>query len=448
MTMEPDEAVRGWLESHIGPVQTFERQPRWRPAWFADVERDNTTVRLYVRGDREGMEFALSTFREADVLEALEKQGIPVPHIYGRIDAPPAIVMDRLPGATNLSNSKSATERSSVLDEYMEILARIHQLDPNEFLAVGLKRPKDPQQHALSSFEESVSRYRSAKSRPEPFLEFGIGWVRRHVPAHRFDPRFLLGDPGQFMFADGRVTGLLDVELAYLGDISHDLAGLRLRNISEPFGDLERAFRRYEEVCGVPLDLPVVEFHTAQFSLTTPLSLVMILHNPFPMSDLLQYFEWFQQCSLNAVEAMAAVEGVTLDDYRLPPTADVRQGGLLDALAPVIEELAAETDIDRFRRRQTAQTARYVAEVCRHGPAIEAEDLDDLERLLGCRCADWRTGDEALEAFVLGAPEDMDADLIRLFHRRIMRQMRLLEPVLNRSGGVQPLIPLAQLLGR
>lgn len=446
--MTPDEAVRGWLESHIGPVLTFERQPRWRPAWFADVERDSTTVRLYVRGDREGMEFSLSTYREADVLETLGKLGIPVPHIYGRIDAPPAIVMDRLPGATNLSNSKSAAERNSVLDEYMEILARIHRLDPSEFLAVGLKSPEDPQQHALSSFEESVSRYRSAKKRPEPFLEFGVGWVRRHVPAHRFDPRFVLGDPGQFMFADGRVTGLLDVELAYLGDTAHDLAGLRLRDISEPFGDLERAFRRYEEVSGVPLDLPVIEFHTAQFSLTTPLSLVMVLHNSFPMSDLLQYVEWFQQCSLNAVEAMAAVEGVTLDDYLLPQIADVRQGGLVDALAPIIEELAVETEIERFRRHQTAQTARYVADVCRYGPSIEAENLDDIERLLGSRCADWRTGDEALEAFVLSASEDMDAELIRLFHRRIMRQMRLLEPVLNRSGGVQPLIPLAQLLGR
>ncbi|WP_239645648.1 phosphotransferase family protein [Mycobacterium sp. UM_CSW] len=429
-------------------MRAFERQPRWRPAWFADVERDGTVMPLYVRGDRVGMEFSMSTYREAEVLEALEKQGIPVPHIHGRIDAPPAIVMDRLSGASNLSTSPSATERNSVIDEYMEILARIHRLDPGEFSAVGLKLPKDPQQQALSSFEESVARYRSTKKRPEPFLEFGIGWIRRHIPAHRFDPRFVLGDPGQFMFADGRVTGLLDVELAYLGDTAHDLAGLRLRDISEPFGDLERAFRRYEEVSGVELDLPVVEFHTAQFSLTTPLSLVMVLHNPFPMSDLLQYEEWFQQCSLNAVEAMAAVEGLALGDYRLPPPADVRHGGLIDALAPIIEDLPAETEVERFRRRQTAQTARYVADCCRHDSAIESENLDDIEHLLGSRCADWRAGDEALEAFVLRAPENMDAELIRLFHRRIMRQMRLLEPVLNRGGGVQPLIPLAQLLGR
>lgn len=448
MTMTPDGAVHDWLQSHIGPVQTLERQPRWRPAWFADVERDGANVPLSVRGDREGMEFSLSTHREADVLEALEKRGVPVPHIYGRIEAPRAIVMDHLPGVTNLASSRTAAERNAVIDEYMEILARIHQLDPSEFVSIGLKMPKDPQRHALSSFEQAVSRYRSSKQRPEPFLEFGIGWVRRHVPAHRFDPRFVLGDPGQFMFADGRVTGLLDVELAYLGDAAHDLAALRLRDISEPFGDLGRAFRRYEEVSGVQLDLPAVEFHTAQFGLTTPLSLVMILHNPFPMSDLLQYMEWFQQCSLNAVEAMAAIEGVSLDDYRLPQVAHVRQGGLVDALAPVIEHSPAETDIGRFRRHQTAQTARYVADLCRHGPAIESENLDDVERLLGSRCADWRAGDEALEAFVLHAPVNMDAELIQLFHRRIMRQMRLLEPVLNRTGGVQPLKPLTQLLGR
>jgi hypothetical protein len=145
---------------------------------------------------------------------------------------------------------------------------------------------------------------------------------------------------------------------------------------------------------------------------------------------------------------MAAVEGVALDDYRLPQAADVRQSGLADALAPIIEELPAETEIDRFRRHQSAQTARYVAGGCRHGPAIESENLDDVERRLGSRYADWRAGDEALQAFVLRAPDNMDTELIRLFHRRIMRQMRLLEPVLNRAGGVYPLTPLARLLGR
>ena len=90
--MTSDEAVRNWLEHHIGPLSSFERQPRWRPAWFADVERDGAIVPLYVRGDREGLEFSLYTHREADILEALENHGIPVPHIYGRIQAPQAIV--------------------------------------------------------------------------------------------------------------------------------------------------------------------------------------------------------------------------------------------------------------------------------------------------------------------------------------------------------------------
>lgn len=75
--MTPDEAVRSWLESHLGPVRAFERQPRWRPAWFADVERDGTVMPLYVRGDRMGMEFSMSTYREAEVLQALEKQRNP-----------------------------------------------------------------------------------------------------------------------------------------------------------------------------------------------------------------------------------------------------------------------------------------------------------------------------------------------------------------------------------
>ena len=55
--MEPQDRdsahVSEWLESRIGGrVVSIERQPRWRPVWFADVERNGQRLALCVRGDR------------------------------------------------------------------------------------------------------------------------------------------------------------------------------------------------------------------------------------------------------------------------------------------------------------------------------------------------------------------------------------------------------------
>ena len=46
------ELVPAWLEDNLGRVVRIERQARWRPVWFADVERDGEVLELCVRGDR------------------------------------------------------------------------------------------------------------------------------------------------------------------------------------------------------------------------------------------------------------------------------------------------------------------------------------------------------------------------------------------------------------
>ena len=46
-----------WIEARLGAkIVRAERQPRWRPAWFIEVERDSErgkeTLGVYFRGDR------------------------------------------------------------------------------------------------------------------------------------------------------------------------------------------------------------------------------------------------------------------------------------------------------------------------------------------------------------------------------------------------------------
>jgi hypothetical protein len=67
----------------------------------------------------------------------------------------------------------------------------------------------------------------------------------------------------------------------------------------------------------------------------------------------------------------------------------------------------------------------------RYGRALDSDDLDDMAKILGSRPADWRRGEAELERFVLEAGPEHDPDLVRLFHRRMLRQEALLEPALR-----------------
>lgn len=439
-----DSVVEAWIAHNIGPVRSIERQQRWRPAWFVTAERDGQDLRLYVRGDREGFGFA-SVGAEATVLRVMKAHGIPVPSIHGEIPEASAVVMDWLPGAPNPCSATEAQQIDTVMDDYVDALVRAHGIDPRAFAAAGLQIPTDPDEVALGYFETFVSRYRDFKQRPEPLLEFAIGWLRRHVPTHRPTPRFVLGDTGQFMYADGRITGLIDVELAHIGDVFHDLAGLRLRNVTEPMGDLGRLLRRYEDRSGIPLDRAAIEFHTAKFALCTPLGVALLLHLDLPLTDIVQYIEWFHLLSLHAIESIARQADVALSTVSLPDPLPTSYSGAIAGLPAMIESLEVTPGIAEYQRASVASVALLSHRVNTYAHAVDAADLDDIAELLGTRPADRAAGDAALEHVVLTADPEQDAALIVLLHRRVMRQLLLIEPLLT-GGRIGHVTPLSDLL--
>src|SRR5262249_5226658 len=152
-------------------------------------------------------------------------------------------------------------ERRAVLDHYLELLARMHAIDVAAFEAIGLARPATAEQRSLLDFDVWERAYRKRKQRPEPAIEYLIGWIRRSVPRDRTRVSFVGADAGQFLFDAGRVTAVIDLELATLGDPAADLGGLRGRDLSEPLGDLARGLRTYERFAGEPIDRDAVDFH-------------------------------------------------------------------------------------------------------------------------------------------------------------------------------------------
>ncbi len=426
-----------WIERELGgTVVRWERQLRWRPAWFIDLVRDGETIPLYFRGERAETENgARALEHEARVLGVLEEHGIPVPHVYGLCDGPHGIVMERSPGRANLDTAADDAERTAVLDDYMEILARMHAIDPAAFEGVGLARPSGAQALGLGDLEHWEATYRRHKKRPEPLIEFGLGWVRRNVPENRSRVSFIAADAGQFLFENGRVTALLDFELARLGDPAADLGGMRSRDLSEPLGDLSRAFARYGELTGEAPDVRAIHYHTIRFALCTPLAVAHMVADPQPGFDFAQYYGWYVVYGRAFLEVMAELRGIELEPVPLPSGGESRQAPAFRSLVNALGGGGSGADFEGYRTDAARRVALFLARADELGEAVEAANLDDIGDLLGKRPSDWREADEALERFVVHAGPDDDERLLRYFHRRVCRQEDLLAPAMRELEG-------------
>jgi aminoglycoside phosphotransferase (APT) family kinase protein len=444
-----DAAVRAWIEANVGPVVAMERQGRWRPAWYVDAQVGADRIPLYVRGARPGLSGSAPPRQEGQILSVLEEHGIPVPHVYGAIETPDAVTMSRLAGRPNLATADDDAQRAAVLADYVDVLARIHAIPPESFAAAGLSAPESASDLLLWNFERGVARFAATKARPEPMLEFAIRWIRRNLPDRDHDSfRFVLADSAQFMFEGDRITGVIDVELAHLGDPAIDLASFRLRDMSEPLGDVGAALRQYQELQGAPLDRDLIRYCTAAWIVCTPLGLTPAVHAAPPVPELMQYVEWFRQYSLITIEAIAECAGVALEPVALPapspsPAGDERLAAMVGA---TIVQLETPTAVDRYRRDAAAAMATYLSRRLELGTAVDQEDISAAGELLGCRSRDRGALDLELEAMVDEDDRARDDDLIRFFHARALRELLLLEPVLS-TGSIKHLEPLDRTLG-
>ena len=315
----------------------------------------------------------------------------------------------------------------------MELLVAMQRIPAAEFEALGFQQPTTARELALADLPRWEQSFRARKRRPEPLIELVLRWLHEHLPAHRTRACFATGDAGQFLFENGRVTAVIDLELAFLGDPLADLGAMRSRDTSEPLGDLSRGYRRYAELTGEPIDADVLHFHTVRFALNTPLAVAPLCADPPPGFNLAQYLSWYLVYGRLPLEVIAEVEGIALDQPPAPAAADgapavhaSRFGVAHDVLIGLLEggERSYATDT-------ALRVAQYVREIDRSGVRVAAQDADELATLLGRRIDDPREADAALEARVAAANRDETAAIIEYLHRRTLRHEALLRPAMR-----------------
>ncbi len=447
--LEPEwQAAFAWLESELGgKVVSARRQPRWRPAWFIELERGDERLSLYWRGKRDEIPHGLEQLeREAGVMRAMEREGIPVPHVHAFCPEPAGIVMDRLPGQANLATADSDAQRSAVLNDYMDVLARLHAIPAERFEGLGLAVAEGEEGLALGDLDDWIRNYRRDKSRPEPEVEYLIAWLLRNVPKGRTRKSMLCADAGQFLFEGDRITGLIDLELAYIGDPAADLGSLRCRDLSEPLGPIAPAIEHYEQRVGERIDRRVIDYHTVRFSTCTPMIVAPMLARHIPSLDYTQYLVWYLVYAKGPLEVIADGMGLELEPVEVPVAADSRWSAAVDSLvgmlAPQGEALStterSETgDQAGYERDSAWRLAQVLERADRLGPAIDAANLDDIAEAFGARPATAHEGALLLEERIAASTPEDDAVLVRLLHRRLQRLEQIAVPALREYEGVR-----------
>ena len=218
--------------------------------------------------------------RQVGVMRALAGSGVPVPRVVAleedaRHLGSAFYVMERIEGdvpsevppyhAFGFCLELAPAERAALWWRGVETLARIHALDWRRLGLALLGEPRD----GADALDRQLAYWRRyldwVGGPPQPVLRAALSWLE----AHRYVPRRLAlcwGDARlpNMIFRDGAVVGVLDWEMAFVGDPEADVGWWIFMDwaTSEGYGfpRLEgfpgpaETIAQYEDLAGVRVD--------------------------------------------------------------------------------------------------------------------------------------------------------------------------------------------------
>jgi aminoglycoside phosphotransferase (APT) family kinase protein len=257
---------------------------------------------------------------EYRLIDMYGRNGLPVPKTYwieqdSEILGQPFYVMewirDEIPELEDPRFEDPAEKQRYGL-EFAETLAKIHRLDwrgekLHEFLPPGDVPGEDPIEREIAWMEERVAGFQLP---PNPGLRAVFQWLRANRPPMRDEDQCLVyGDYrfDNFFWKDGRITALLDFEMALIGHPMEDIAFCRF--LSGWAGIHGEQISHYESVSGIQID-----------------------------ESLVNYFMVLKQAQITVIVSLAGLDAVSkgkVKDCRamsIAGGAHVQAGGLLGAL--------------------------------------------------------------------------------------------------------------------
>jgi aminoglycoside phosphotransferase (APT) family kinase protein len=412
--------------------------------WFVEVDVAGVTRQVVIRGVRADAEQQFTLEHEMTFQRVLEEQGIPVPHVHGWCDDPPAYAMDAVGGRPDFAGVADPA-RDTIVDEYLQTLLRIHQLPLEPFVAAGIVRGTSPADAAHVGIRQFLRTYRTSKVRPDPLMEFALEWLQRHpLPAAEREAP-VVWDSGQFHHDGAHFGHVMDVELGHIGDPMMDLAAWRMRDTVIPYGDFPKLYARYEELSGTPVNIAAVQWHHLFFTLTNQLSFHRPLAQPTPDTDYMTYAQWVSETNLHAIETLGEYLGIDLGEVELPDATPTPLSPAFAHLSHSLRSMRLDDAYAAYRVRIAFRLARHLERFDQIGGEVLELDRADIGALTKRRVPNnWDECDAELERFVLADGGAHDAELIRLFHRRWSRYKALMGPVGSAMAAHHRMQPLGR----
>ena len=217
-----------------------------RQTWAFDATIDcadgsRREMTLVLRSDRRTGTSFMPRDVEYRVLEAVHREGVPVPRVHAMgddsLDAP-FFLMEHVAGETIprriLRDEAYAPARATMVAQLGAILARIHRVPIADHWLAMLPAAPVGASAAADECERYEQLYRAIAPDPHPAFELAFRWLRGNLPPETPDARRALvhGDfrLGNLLVGPEGVRAVLDWELAHIGDPLEDLAWLFVRS--------------------------------------------------------------------------------------------------------------------------------------------------------------------------------------------------------------------------
>ena len=202
---------------------------------------------------------------EAELLKLTAAAGARVPAVFHVLSADDqcgvGFIMDRLEGETIprkiLRDAEFAHAREVLARDCGEALSLIHRI-------ATARLPKTLRAAPGSVRLAELERTYAAINRPNPVFALALRWLAAHHPPDPACLALVHGDfrHGNLMIGPDGLVGVLDWELAHLGDPMEDLGWIcvpswRFGAIEKPvggFGSRRSLFAAYEAAGGAPVD--------------------------------------------------------------------------------------------------------------------------------------------------------------------------------------------------
>ncbi len=247
----------------------------------------------------------------------MEQQGIPVPHMLwvdpdGKWLERPFSVSRWIDGEADLTRLAAAPNLPAILDQYVDILARVHNLDP---AAGGVDFLGSPTRQTAAG--EQVELFASAfdKQRLEEFpgISYLIRWLRKSAPT---TPRVSIvhGDfrLGNIMWDDTGILAMMDREQCHLGDPLEEIAFMYWPLWSlAALVPIREFVARYERASGIGVDDQALAYYRVFIELKMCVVLLTGIKSFYATPERqLAYgatpgFEMLRQCQLRVLDALA-----------------------------------------------------------------------------------------------------------------------------------------------